>query len=794
MDGQLITRFLEKLDYGPAPESNTPATRWLEQHERRFGHFVGGEYLPPSSGQYFETMNPATGATLAEVAMGDADDVNAAMAAAQAAFPAWSALSGLDRARYLYAIARAIAKHERLFSVLEAMDNGKTFRETKGIDIPLVIRHFYYHAGWAQRLQREFPGRRPGGVIGQIIPWNFPLLMLAWKIAPALAAGNTVVLKPAESTPLTALALSEILRDEVGLPKGVVNIVTGGPETGELIVRHQTPWKIAFTGSTEVGRRIREITAGSGKKLTMELGGKSPFIVFKDADLDAAVEGVVDAIWFNQGEVCCAGSRLLVEESIEGPFIAKLKLRMERLRGGDPLDKTMDMGAVNSAAQFEKITGLIAEGQRAGCMMWQPENWSCPTDGYFVPPTLFMEVNTAHQIAQVEIFGPVLVVMSFRTPDEAVALANNTAYGLAASIWTQDIDKALHAARRIKAGTVWINSTNVFDAAAPFGGYKQSGYGREGGRDGMEDVLVEARDESAAMPNEEVAASATRAPERRDDNGTAAGSGIDRTFRFFIGGKLQRPDAGGSFGIRGRAGQLLGVMSDATRKDVRNAVEAARGAAVGWGENTAAHTRSQILYFLAENLDAQKERFVTRIEEEMVGSRSEAEVEFEQALERLFYWAGSVDKFEGRVQPVPGRFLVTATPEPMGVIGVRTPNQYPLLALVGAIGPAMATGNTVAVVAGAPCVAMDFVQVIQNSDVPAGVVNILTAQDPDGIAKLLAEHMDVDHVWHFGTEKGGTAVEKASAGNMKRTWVPHGRLDWTGPWGASDAFLREATQ
>src|SRR6185503_13594793 len=476
-----VAEIFQTMEYGPAPESDKNALAWLEQHGRSFGHFIGGEWTAPAN--TFDVIDPSTGKTIAAVSEGSPDDVDAAVAAARAALPGWKGLSGHARSRYLYALARGVQKHSRLLAVLESMDNGKSIRETRDIDVPLVARHFYYHAGWAQLLESEFPGYEAIGVVGQIIPWNFPLLMLAWKIGPALAAGNTVVLKPAEFTPLTALCFAEIAH-EAGLPAGVINIVNGHGPTGAAIVEHPDVDKIAFTGSTEVGRIIRKATAGSGKKLSLELGGKSPFIVYDDADLDSVVEGVVDAIWFNQGQVCCAGSRLLVQEGVAERLVVNLRARMEKLRLGSPLDKAVDMGAIVAPVQLERIRGLVQQGVDEGATMWQP-SWACPTEGCFYPPTLFTGVQPSSTIAQVEIFGPVLVSMTFRTPEESVALANNTPYGLAASVWTESINLALDIAPKIKAGVVWVNSTNLFDAAAGFGGYRESGFGREGGREGM---------------------------------------------------------------------------------------------------------------------------------------------------------------------------------------------------------------------------------------------------------------------------------------------------------------------
>jgi len=480
-----VAEIFETMEYGPAPESDKEVVAWIAKHDPAFGHYIDGAFTEP--GALFDVINPATNKVIARVTNGTSADVDAAVAAARAAFPAWKALSPHARARHLYALARGVQKHSRLLAVLESMDNGKSIRETRDIDVPLVARHFYHHAGWAQLAETEFPGYGPIGVVGQIIPWNFPLLMLAWKIAPALAGGNTLVLKPAEFTPLTALAFAEIAH-EAGIPKGVINIVNGHGETGAAIVNHPGVDKIAFTGSTEVGRIIRKATAGSGKKLSLELGGKSPFIVYDDADLDSVVEGVVDAIWFNQGQVCCAGSRLLVQEGIADRLVAKLRARMEKLRIGSPLDKAVDIGAIVAPVQLERIRGLVETGVSEGATMWQP-SWACPTEGNFYPPTLFTDVQPSSTIAQVEIFGPVLVTMTFRTPEESVALANNTPYGLAASVWTESINLALDIAPKIKAGVVWINSTNLFDAAAGFGGYRESGFGREGGREGMWEYL-----------------------------------------------------------------------------------------------------------------------------------------------------------------------------------------------------------------------------------------------------------------------------------------------------------------
>src|SRR5579871_3001761 len=484
-----VADIFETLEYGPAPESATPALEWIERHGPAFKLFINGQWVEAQSGETFQSINPSTGKPLAKLASAGQVDVDAAVAAAREAFGHWRATPGHVRARYLYAIARHVQKHSRRLAVLESMDNGKPIRETRDIDVPLVARHFYYHAGWAQLMESEFPGFEPVGVVGQIVPWNFPLLMLCWKIAPALAMGNTVLLKPAKFTAITALAFAEICQ-EVGLPPGVVNIVTGDSKMGEMIVRHPGIDKIAFTGSTDVGRFIRREPAGSGKRISLELGGKSPFVVFDDADLDSAVEGVVDAIWFNQGQVCCAGSRLLASEGIAEALYGKLRARMAKLRVGDPLDKSIDVGAIVSPAQLQRIERLMAEGAAEGLEVWRADE-SVPAKGCFYPPTLVTGAEPSSVLMREEIFGPVLVATTFRTPDEAAALANNTRYGLAASVWTENVNRALEVAARLKAGVVWINSTNLFDAAAGFGGYRESGFGREGGREGLAEYRVD---------------------------------------------------------------------------------------------------------------------------------------------------------------------------------------------------------------------------------------------------------------------------------------------------------------
>src|SRR5512132_2369928 len=472
-------------EYATAPESSD-----IVRLEDRYGLFIGGEFVEPKSGKYFPTINPATEEPLAEVAEAGPEDVDLAVKAARGGQEQhWRGLPGTERAKYIFRIARALQERAREFAVLESMDGGKPIKESRDVDLPLAAAHFFYYAGWADKLEYAFPNRRPKpiGVAGQIIPWNFPLLMLAWKVAPALAAGNTVVLKPAETTPLSALLFADVLR-QAELPPGVVNIITGDGRTGAELVKNEGVDKIAFTGSTEVGKAIQRELAGTGKKLTLELGGKAANIIFDDAALDQAVEGIVNGIYFNQGHVCCAGSRLLVQESIYEPVIEKLKQRLRTLRVGDPLDKNTDVGAINSREQLDKIKELVASGEEEGAEIYQPP-CRLPEKGYWFVPTVFTNVAQSYRIAQEEIFGPVLSVLTFRTPDEAVEKANNTPYGLSAGVWTEKGSRILAMAQKLRAGVIWANTYNRFDPASPFGGYKESGFGREGGRHGLEAYL-----------------------------------------------------------------------------------------------------------------------------------------------------------------------------------------------------------------------------------------------------------------------------------------------------------------
>ncbi|GAA6209221.1 aldehyde dehydrogenase family protein [Cognatishimia sp. WU-CL00825] len=768
-----VKEIFDTMDYGLAPESAAEALAWLVDQGAAFGHFINGQFTQATDS--FESKNPANGEVLATLSQATQSDVDAAVKAARTAQGKWAALPGHNRARFLYAIARLIQKHSRLFAVLESLDNGKPIRESRDIDIPLVQRHFYYHAGLAQLMDSELPDREALGVCGQIVPWNFPLLMLAWKVAPAIAMGNTVVLKPAEYTSLTALLFADICR-QAGLPNGVINIVTGDGAVGELIVNHPDINKIAFTGSTSVGRKIRQATAGSGKALTLELGGKSPYIVFEDADIDSAIEGLVDAIWFNQGQVCCAGSRLLVQEGIAERFYQKLRTRMDGLRIGNPLDKCIDVGAIVDPIQLQAISDMV-DGNADG------ETYKSaaplPSEGCFYAPTLVTGLSTASTLMQEEIFGPVLCSMTFRTPAEAVEIANNTRYGLAATLWTENVNLALDVAPKLVAGVVWINATNLFDAAAGFGGVRESGFGREGGWEGLQAYTKPTRKTKKLSKIDAFSG---------DDGPTDP---LDRTSKLYIGGKQARPDGGYSQNIYSPKGKLLGQAPIANRKDIRNAVEAAAGAKA-WSKTTG-HLRAQILYYIAENLSARADEFAKRINA-LTGKRG-GQTEVETAISRLFTYAAWADKYDGQVHGVPIRGVALAMKEPLGVIGAICPDDAPLLGLVSLMAPAIAMGNRIVLTASEafPLAALDFYQVLETSDVPAGVVNIVSGNHTE-LSQTLADHLNVDSVWSFSSSDISADIEARSAGNLKRTWVNNAQSrDWLGSEGEGQNFLAAAT-
>ena len=736
------------MDYGPAPEGAKEALTWLADRGGIAGHYINGEWGPLRDD--FASNNPATGKRLAGVTKGTPEEVATAVKAARKALSAW-AKDGHKRARVLYAIARLMQKNSRLLAVMETLDNGKPIRESRDIDVPLAIRHFYYHAGMAQLMTAELPDRAAIGVCGQIIPWNFPLLMLAWKIAPALAMGNTVVLKPAEFTSLSAMVFAEIC-DQAGVPPGVVNIVTGDGETGAAIVASGVD-KIAFTGSTEVGRKIREATAGTGKYLTLELGGKSPYIVFEDADIDSAVEGLVDAIWFNQGQVCCAGSRLLVQEGIADAFYAKLKTRMATLRIGDPMDKAIDIGAIVDPSQHAQISKMVSENTDGETFQ------TTAPEGCFYPPTLITGLSPASIMMQEEIFGPVLAATTFRTPSEAVEIANNTRYGLAASVWSENINVALDIAPQLAAGIVWVNGTNMMDAAAGFGGVRESGFGREGGWEGLS---------AYTKPKADLKPMKRIKPFAGKDHPIDP---LDRTAKLYIGGKQARPDGGYSHPVHGPSGDLLGHAPTANRKDVRNAVEA-MNAAKGWSK-TSGHLRAQILFYIAENLSSRGDEFAKRIKE-LTGKSGTKEVE--HCIDTLFTFAAWADKYDGQIHNVPIRGVALAMKEPVGNIACFCAPDWPLLGAVSPMAATIAMGNRATLVSSEPfpLAATDLYQILETSDVPGGVVNILTG-DHTELAPHVAAHADIDAVWSFSAADISATIERGATGNLKRTWVNHGR-------------------
>ena len=765
-----IIKNFKNIKYGPAPEDDKDVLKWIKNLSSPNRIYINGKWTLSKSSKTLQAINPSTNSKLFKLVVSSKKDVDSAVIAANKAYPKWSKLSSYKRSQYLYALARLIQKHARFLSVLESIDNGKPIRETRDIDIPLVARHFYYHAGWAAKSKDTVKSL---GVVGQIIPWNFPLLMLAWKIAPAIACGNTVVLKPAEYTSLTAIFFAELCM-KAKLPNGVINIVTGDGSTGQHITNHPLVKKIAFTGSTEVGKKIIASTSNTNKKLTMELGGKSPFIVFEDADLDSAVEGVVDAIWFNQGQVCCAGSRLLIQESIEKKFIKKLKQRMEKLRVGNPLDKSIDIGAIVAPVQLKKIDSLVKKGVKEGAKLWQP-SWSCPKEGLFYPPSLFTNVMPASYIAQIEIFGPVLTSLTFRTPSEAVAIANNTPYGLAASIWSENINLALDVAPKVKAGVIWINSTNLFDAACGFGGFKESGFGREGGSEGIRAYT------KINLP-------VVRGSKKTNNKIKISLPMIDRTPKLYIGGKQKRPDGGYSFPLNAVNNSFICDIAQANRKDVRDSVEIA---AKSFAKQLSNFNRSQILFYLAENLQQREKTFVDLLVALCGSSPVNASKEFSQSCERLFYYAAMADKFEGNVHNPPMRGLTLAMKEPLGVMTSILSDDSPLLNLVTVMGSVFSTGNTNIIVPGqkTSLIATELYQVLDTSDVPGGYVNILTAKENE-LNKTLSQHENIEGIWYFGADSAQRSeIVKNTTSNIKRYWCPEEKhLDWTN---SSEEFLNE---
>eukprot|EP00794_Sanderia_malayensis_P012705 gene12705-14010_t len=793
-----VATIFESLDYGPAPESGEIAKNWIASHGDALGHFINGKWVKPEGRKKYDSYSPATGEKIASTIQGEAEDIDLAVAAAREAFKTWSKLSCHARARHLYSIARHVQKHMRLIAVLESLDNGKSIRETRDADVPIVVRHLYHHAGWAELMETEMKDWSPVGVIGGIVPWNFPLMLLSWKVCPALAMGNTVVLKPASFTRLSALLFAEICA-EAGLPPGVFNVVTGPGSFGSKLATHPDVDKVAFTGSTEVGMILRRLTAGSGKKISLELGGKSPFVVFDSADLDSAVEGVVQAIWFNQGQVCSAGSRLLVQETVAEKLIEKIKERMKHLRLGHSLDKCIDMGPIVDESQRKSIAKFVDDAKAEGAEVFQ--SYACmPSTGCFYPPTLVTNVSTTSNIVIEEVFGPVLAVLTFRTAKEAISLANNTRYGLGASVWSENIGLAMEVACNIKAGSVWINNHNAFDAAAGIGGYKESGFGRDGGKEGLYEYVKPSWQKTTKIEASELDTKSfgpasyphVLSPnENPISNGHALEPKVDRTIKMLVGGKQKRPDANYSRTILNVNGEIIGHVGDGNRKDIRDAVEAANGALAGWGKRTG-HNKAQILYYIAENLELRLSEIAGRIKEETDVTMDAAEEQVNVAIRRLFHWAAYADKYGGNVQETQQYGTVLRVHEPVGVIGIACPDDCPFLSFVSLLGPAIARGNTIVIIPSEkfPLSSMDLCQVFETSDVPAGVINVVTGSR-DHLTKTLTEHQSISAMWYFGSTQGSKFVEEASAHNIKRTWVNYGASrDWFDEQqGAGEEFL-----
>ena len=775
-----ILESFEKLDYSEALESSSEAQKWLEENGRRFGQFINGKFVNQKDANLIASLDPSNGDLLANIEVASSTQLDNAVKAARKAQPGWQSLGGHGRAKVLYALARLLQKNSRLIAVLETLDNGKPIRESRDIDIPLAIRHFYHHAGWAQLQEKEFKSYQSIGVIAQIVPWNFPLLMLSWKIAPALAMGNTIVFKAAEQTPITAMYFAHLCK-QAGVPSGVINMVNGDGIVGASLAAHDGIDKVAFTGSTAVGQSIRKSTAGQGKKLTLELGGKSAFVVFEDADLDAAVEGLVDSIWFNQGEVCCAGSRLLVQAEVADKLHLKIKARIKQLRLGLPLDKSIDLGSLVSKTQFQRVDQMVKDGLEHGGESYQA--CDIQADKNLYPPTLITEIDSSHPLAQEEIFGPVLVSMTFRTQSEAIELANNSRYGLAASVWSENINRAMDVAPKIKAGVLWINCHNQFDASCGFGGVKESGFGREGGKEGLYEYL---------KPRFLSPIKNSKSKKITENNNEQS---IDRTLKFYIGGKQVRPDGGHSMSTYNADGSLAAIVGSGNRKDIRNAVNAAVKAA-SWSSQSG-HGRAQILYFLAENLAIRESEWVKRLETLCGVTKKQAKAEFDESLSRIFSYAAWADKYDGAVHSAPYRGVTMALPEPIGVLAQVAPETQPLLTTISLISPAIAMGNRVILIPSEsfPSVALELVQTFETSDIPPGVINIVTG-DKDELSNQLVGHAEVDGVWCWADSDTVAKVETTSALDLKRLWIhSDGDRDWLdSDQGEGLEFLRNATE
>lgn len=759
-----IRDIYQTMEDGPAPTPDTPAQTWLESHDRAFGQFINGAFSAPGPG--FATRAPASGRDLAQITQARPDQITDAIAAARKAQRGWARLSGPQRARHLHRLAHALQKHAGLLAVVQSLDSGRPIRAGQDIDLPQALRQFRHHAGLAHLLDSDLPGHAPLGVCGVILPWTLPVQMLARHIAPALAAGNSVVVKPSRHTPLAALLFGQICR-EAGLPKGVVTILTGDHTVGAQIVADPGIDAIAFTGKTGTGRQIRRATAGSGKALMLALGGNSPAIVFDDADLDSAATALVETFCLGHGQLCHAGARILIQEGAAPRFLTLLKRRMAGLRLGDPLDIRTDVGAIADPAHLQTLTRQIQENT-AGAV------WHAPApplpEGVF-PPVLVSGLAPADALMQAEPLGPVLRCIPFRTADEAVEIANHSRYGLAASIWTENVSRALDVAARVRAGTVWINAANLFDAAATIGATRESGFG-DGG------LHAYLRPQGRLKPAKSLAAFAGPAGAAPQDAGPDA--------RLYIGGAFTRPAGGGSRPVWPRQGACPGHVALGNAADIDSAAAAAR-AAHGWA-SAPAQSRAQVLYGLAQALEARADDFIP-----LLRKPREAEGEVAAAIARLFAYAAWAESFHGTTRALPIRGAALTLNQPLGVIGALCPDAVPLLGLISLMAPAIALGNRCVLVPSAPfpLAAMEFSRLLAASDLPAGVVNIVTGPQQD-LAGALAGHTDVDALWCFAA---GLAplVERESAGNLKRVWGDAQARDWMGAEGEGPAFLRAAS-
>ncbi|KAL8594169.1 hypothetical protein ACOMHN_018109 [Nucella lapillus] len=798
--GASVKDIFDSLKYGPAVDPDVVAKAWLDDHGRQFGHFIDNQWYKPDGGVQVQTNNPCTGELLATVTEASEGDVEKAVQCARKAFDSWSKLSDNARARHLYSIARHVQKHQQLFSVVETLDTGRVMRESRVNEVPQAVRLLYHSAGWAQLRESELQGYKPYGVVAVLPSLSRPLVSLVQRLAVSLAMGNTVVVCPSSVTPLSALLLAEVCR-EAGLPEGVIGVLTDGRDSGglrKLVMREEVD-KVAYAGTTREGQMLRQLLAGSGKSLSLELSGSCAMLVFDSADLDSVVEGVVVAAWGYQGQLNTSLSRLLVQESVAEKLIHKLRQRLEKVRVGNSLEKNNDVGAMTTDHMAELIGNAVEEARQEGAQVYQASTAGC-SGSCFYPPTLLVGVQTASRIVYEDIPGPVVNLLQFRTTKEAIAIANNSNFAIGASVWTENVSLALEASAGLQMGTVWINSHSTDDAAAGFGGPRLSGSGRVGSRRGLLEYVQPSWVERTSGVGKLNLGSfgSTVAPRPTDKSVGGAGDSpqLDRTYKLYYGGVQKRPDGQYSRPVITSEGKVVGHVSEASRKDVRNAVEAAQKIVTGWSKRMG-HNKAQILYYIAENMETQKDELVEALTSMTGQPQGQSEAEVALALKRLFFWAAYCDKFGGSVQEAPIYGSVIETNEAVGVIGVACPDSQPLLAFVSLFAAAIARGNAVVMIPSEkyPLAAAQLYHVFDSSDLPGGVVNILTG-NRDHLTRVLAEHHEVQAVWYFGSEEGSKFVEHAAAENLKRTWVNNGKdRDFADEaQGCGEEFLLQSTQ